>query len=324
MGMYRGLAAGTVPMPGTFCADGSRQEMFDRFPQRHGVQPLPETREPASAKRRSAQETRGRRTDGAKDYRPWLGGLAVTLLILFWLIRVGCIDMDSVRAGVLTRIAGIYPDQAEAYTFLSQHYDSVGRGGDAVEACEKLVQVKPEDPHTHVLLGEAYRDQNRFKEAIACYKEAVELDPNCFEAHFNLGRVCDRLGRSDDAVESYESAARIKPDEAPVYVALGLVLSNLGRYDEAMEAFKRARQIDPQIGESQVLSGKDHLEAGDYHGAVTCFKQAVLVDQGYAQAHFNLGRAYLKIGDKDLARRELRTLESLDSDLAERLERLIK
>ncbi len=91
-----------------------------------------------------------------------------------------------------------------------------------------------------------------------------------------------------------------------------------------MEAFKRAKELDPQISESQALSGKNHLAAGAYQEAVTYLKGAVLLDQSHAQAHYHLGRAYLRIGDRDLARQELRTLESLDTDLAGRLTELFE
>ena len=253
-----------------------------------------------------------------------LGAIAAGLLILFWLINVGFIHLDTIRAGVLSRVAGICPDRAQAYTFLGEHYSTSGRTADAVEACEKLVQVEPEVPHAHVLLGDAYRNVSRPEEAIACYGDALELDPNCYEAHLGRGEVYDRLGRYPEAIKSYKQAVEIEPKSAPAYVFLGLVFSNQGRYEEAMQAFQQAKELDPEISEVQVLSGKAYLDAGLYEEAIECFRDVIATDQNHARAHYNLGRAYLRAGDRGLALSEQRILEPMDANLAGQLFDLIE
>lgn len=280
---------------------------------------------PSSPGPPNAAQVRSQPPVARSNRPPWiLGTMAAVLLMVFWLIQVGLIDLDGVRAAVLSRVAGICPDQAQAYTFLGKHYSTSGRATDAIDACEKLVQIEPQVPQSHVLLGDTYREVSRPEEAIACYAAALDLDPNCYEACLGLGEVYTRLGRYDEAIGSYEQAVHIRPRSAPAYVSLGLVFSNLGRYDEAMQAFKQAKELDPGISEVQVLSGRAYLEAGQYQEAIECFKGAIQTDQGYARAHYNLGRAYLRAGDRGLALGEHRRLESLDANLADQLLELIE
>lgn len=282
----------------------------------------PAARTRAAAPRRAPSAHGGRPQGPSRQARrlTWsLGVVAVVLGAVFWAIRMEFISLDGARACVLSHIAGVYPDQANTYTFLGKHYSTNGRPQDALEACEKLVQVSPTDPQAHVLLGNAYDAASQPDVAADCYVKALELDPNCYEAHIGLGKVRSIQGDYAEALESYERAVKIRPDSATAYVALGMAFSNLGRFEEAMEAFKQAKEIDPAVSETQIRSGKACLNAGQYGEAITCFKSVVLVDQGHAQAHYNLGRAYLRVGDKALAIEEQRILQDLDSPLAGRL-----
>ena len=279
----------------------------------------------SQAERRSSPKVAPRQSSVRLRRFTWvLGGIAAALLVVFWLIQIKFIDLDVVRAALLSRVAGICPNKAEAYTFLGEHYSTAGRTNAAVDACEKLVQVEPESPHSHVLLGDAYRGVSRPEEAIACYQAALQRDPNCYEAHLGLGRAYTSVGRYDEAIHSYEQAVSVQPESVTAYVSLGLVLSDLGRYDEAMKAFQQAKELDPEISEAQLLSGKAYLQAGLNNEAVECFKDAVRTDQEHAQACFNLGRAYLRVGERDLALDQQRKLRALDTQMAERLLDLIE
>ena len=291
---------------------------------RHNSARVEELERPSS----EAQASTGVPPQGPRRRRrrlTWALGIAAIVLTVIWgLIETELIDLDVVRACVLSRIAGVYPDRANAYEFLSKHYNSAGRTQDAVDACEKLVQVKPNDPQARALLGDAYREVSRPQEAIACYGEALSLDPNSYEAHLGLGRVYAAMNLHAEALDAYKQAVRVRPDSASAHVALGLALSNLGRYEEAMQAFKQAKELDPEISETQVFSGKAYLEAGLCQQAIECFQDVILIDQGHAQAHYNLGRAYLSVGDVDLARQEQCILEELDANLAGQLHDLIR
>jgi tetratricopeptide (TPR) repeat protein len=250
--------------------------------------------------------------------------VALMLGVVYWLIWIGFIDMDGARAAVLSRVAGVYRDRAEANAFLSKHYSTpaVKQGG-MVDACERLVQARPEDPHALVLLGEAYRDEDDLMQASACYQKALEFDPNCYEAHVAVGDMHSEQGEYASAEAAYQRALAIRSDLADVHVALGLIYSNQGRYEQAMQQFQRGKALDPDVNQVEVLAGNAHMKAGFYEKAIASFKDALVADDKSAQAHFNLGRAYLRAGDRDMALQQQRKLEAMDTKMAARLGHLI-
>jgi len=290
--------------------------MFDR-PRGQFVAPTEDAAEPSPAARRAPTRREQRRT-------VILGGIAIALLLAFWLIKMEFVKLDAVRAGVIGCVAKICPGQTDTYTYLNEHYSTAGRTEDAVDVCEKLVSVEPNDPYAHVLLGEAYRNVSRSGEAMLSFDAALALDPNCYEAYLGAGQIHAQAGRYTEAAQSYQQAVKVKPDSAPAHVSLGLAFSNLGRYEEAMQAFQEAKRLDPLIGDVQVISSKACLDTAAGKKTAEHLKGAVATEQGLARARFNLGRAYVRVGDMDLARQEHQVLMDLDSGLAAQLLNLIE
>ena len=261
-----------------------------------------------------------------KRKKRWLLAAELVLLLGFaaaLAVKLKLIDLNTIKAEVLSRTTSIYPDKNGAYAFLGSHYTSCGRSEEAVSACRTLVERKPDDPLAHVLLGKAYHEANRLEKAIECYKEALKLAPGSFEAHLGLGETYSALRRHAEAIEFLNEAIRIKPRSAHAHLSLGVALSNSGQYDKAMEAFRQAKELDPDIAEAQILSGKAYLEAGLTEQAIERFEEVILFDQGHAQARFSLGRACLQIGDRGLALEQQKALQTLDPKLAEDLSALI-
>jgi tetratricopeptide (TPR) repeat protein len=261
-----------------------------------------------------------------KRKKRWLLASELVLLLGFagvLAVKLKVIDLNTVKAAVLSRATSIYPDKDGAYAFLGSHYTSCGNSAEALKACRTLVERKPDDSSAHVLLGKALHEANQLEKAIECYKEALRLAPGSFEAHLGLGETYSALRRHTEAIEFLEEAIRIKPLSAHAHLSLGVALSNSGQYDKAMESFRQAKELDPDIVEGQVLSGKAYLEAGRPDQAIERFEEAILFDQGHAQARFSLGRACLQVGDRGLALEQQKALQTLDPKLAEDLSALI-
>jgi len=106
--------------------------------------------------------------------------------------------------------------------------------------------------------------------------------------------------------------------------------ANLGQYKEAIEAYQKAIQINAKSDEPQKLSkphnnlGLAYAASGQLSDAIVEFNQAVQLRPDYAEAHFNLGVAYLQLGRKHEAEEQQRILVRLKSELAARLNALIK
>ncbi len=60
-----------------------------------------------------------------------------------------------------------------------------------------------------------------------------------------------------------------------------------------------------------------------YKDAIEAYKQAIRIDPDNADAHFSLGLAYVYLKDRDSALEQYKILESLDSELANKLFNII-
>ncbi|GAX61452.1 hypothetical protein SCALIN_C22_0166 [Candidatus Scalindua japonica] len=125
-------------------------------------------------------------------------------------------------------------------------------------------------------------------ESIEAYRQAAEKNPHDAKSYFNLGIACLKSGMYQESIESLKQAIKIVPDDAEAHKALGYVCLNLYLYEDAIEASKQVLRIKPD-----------------------------------ATAHYNLGYIYNASDDKDSALKQYEILKSLDSELANKLLKLI-
>lgn len=102
---------------------------------------------------------------------------------------------------------------AEAYTFLGWTYSMLDRYEEAIEECEKAIDVDPSFGNPYNDIGAYLIELDRWEEAIPWLEEATEAPR--YESpqfpHMNLGRVYEHLGEYDKALECYETAIAIDP-----------------------------------------------------------------------------------------------------------------
>ena len=127
------------------------------------------------------------------------------------------------------------------------------------------------------------------KETIEVCKQAAIKNPNVAQSHFNLGIAYLKSGMYKEAIESLKQATKINPDDAKSHKTLGYLYMNLYMYEEAIGALKVVIKRDPD----------------------------------YAMSYYNLGFVYNVSNDKDSALEQYEILKSLDSELADKMFKLI-
>ncbi|HZD10656.1 MAG TPA: tetratricopeptide repeat protein [Candidatus Binatia bacterium] len=102
---------------------------------------------------------------------------------------------------------------AEAYTFLGWTYSMMDRYDEAIESCEKAIEVDPSFGNPYNDIGAYLIEMERWEEAIPWLEKATEATR--YEApqfpHMNLGRVYEHLGDYDRAMEYFNRAVEIDP-----------------------------------------------------------------------------------------------------------------
>lgn len=128
-------------------------------------------------------------------------------------------------------------------------------------------------------------ESKNFDKAESALKEIVGKEPKNAEAQFLLGKVYVAKKDNASAVAPLREATKLDYKSVEKLKALGDVYFDLGRYDHAIVEYGKIPGYEPNN----------------------------------AEAYFNMGRTYVKLGNKIAARQQLKKLESLDKDYAEKL-----
>lgn len=118
---------------------------------------------------------------------------------------------------------------AEAYTFLGWTYSLMGRIVEAIEMCEKAIEVDPTYGNPYNDIGAYLIDQSKWEEAIPWLEKAA-VAPRYETRQFpymNLGRAFQNLGKYKTAMQHYKQALIEEPFYLPAHWALTALLAKM-------------------------------------------------------------------------------------------------
>ena len=121
-----------------------------------------------------------------------------------------------------------YPT-AEAHTFLGWTYSFMGMVDEAIEECQRAIEVDPDFGNPYNDIG-AYLIEKGDLDGAVVWLERAKTAPRyeaCFYPHFNLGRVYEAKGRVYDAMREYKRAFELNSDYAVALRAFRLLQSKL-------------------------------------------------------------------------------------------------
>jgi cytochrome c-type biogenesis protein CcmH/NrfG len=140
----------------------------------------------------------------------------------------------------------------------------------------------------HNNLGLLLASQRRLEEAMEHCQKAVQINPNNFESLNNLGNILAARGRFDEAIENYYQAIQINSNSAETLVNLGAALATKGRFDEAIENSYKALQINPNNSEALYTLGNAFAAKGRFDEAIKNYRQAIQINPNHYNALNNL------------------------------------
>lgn len=100
---------------------------------------------------------------------------------------------------------------------------------EAVEACEKAVQLNPRSMTSQLALAEAYNNTGQKDAAVKTLQQLLERNPRSFEANYNLGLLFLNQGKPGEAVPYLREATRLKPDDADARQSLAEAQAKFGK-----------------------------------------------------------------------------------------------
>ena len=100
---------------------------------------------------------------------------------------------------------------------------------------------------------------------------------------------------------------------------LGNSYLKLEKDPEAIKAFKESVKLNPEVAEAQYGLGLANFRVRRFKEAADAFKKATTLNPRMAKAHYGLTLAYQELGNDRGFTEELRTLETLDTNLARKV-----
>jgi len=138
---------------------------------------------------------------------------------------------------------------------------TLGRVDEAIDAYERLLEVKPDLGDCWYNLGWLQRKARRFDAALDSYDRALDLginDPE--EVHLNRAVIfSDHLHQPEDAERELRDALDKNPNYVPELLNLGNLHEDLGDRDAARDAYQRALAVESRNGLALArLAGVSH------------------------------------------------------------------
>jgi len=185
-----------------------------------------------------------------------------------------------------------------------------GRHQEAIECCERAVELNPASSTAWVSRGRALskRDKSGSEEALACCVRALELDPSDFHAWVTKGNCLLDLHRPEEGLASFNRAVELRPGDYASWFVKGWGLNQCSRFSESLYCYDQALQLNPNDAKTWTNKGAVLTALGRAEEALTCLDRAIALENDYlawnnkANQLVNLGRLEegLKCFDKVL------------------------
>ena len=196
-------------------------------------------------------------------------------------------------------------DFINAYSYLSEIYQSGGFGADALAVLENGYKNNPEDYGIISSYGVLLVKQGKLDEGIELLQKSLAIIDYYPEDWTYLGVAYGQKGEFGKALDCYEKALSLDDADAMIYYNKGLFHLSLfmqakSRPDhaQALECFKKAIELDPALALAYNGLGVGYRVAGQTNSAITVWEKTLELNPDFDLPIYNLGLAYLEKGDK--------------------------
>lgn len=210
------------------------------------------------------------------------------------------------------------PDLARAVpaslTLRARCLHGLERIEEAIENCNRRLEVEPHDADTAGLLALLYYEQSRLSEASALAEQALSRVPDQLEAMLTVASLYSAACEYSKARSAFNALLLSHPSCGRAWLGRALADMSTARFDEAKASIDKAAQYMPNhIGTWHVLAWLNVL-SGDANGAEAAFERALELDRNFAETHGGLAVAAAMQGREIEAQEMIRRALRLDAN----------
>lgn len=229
--------------------------------------------------------------------------------------ETGDFSLNAKAEAAVSRALEIDPADSSAQKLLASLHLTFHRFGEALELGSKLQKEFPNDAFIYGILSDANVELGNYREAIEATQKMVDLKPNT-SSYARVAHLRSLHGDHEGAVEMFKLAARTadpldKEAQSWCLVQLGDELWKYGKYEQAEKVYTEALQNFPQF--HLAIAGKGRIRAalGDFTGAIKFLADA-LNRVPNVETAILLGDIYAKQGNAEKARQQYDLVEIIE------------
>jgi tetratricopeptide (TPR) repeat protein len=194
----------------------------------------------------------------------------------------------------------------------------------AIGAFKKALAIDPQNATAYNYLGQIYQSQGKNADAIKTFKQLVRLQSNLalvdtstsaptqVDARISLGNAYLQDKQYSLSEKEFKAAAKLAPtDPLPVYT-LAHQYVDTGRLAEAETLFLKVQTIAPKDGNVYYSLGMLYNKQGRYEEAAANLEKSITLKKDFPSANYELGVAYDGLGKAEEAQNQLTILKSSD------------
>ncbi len=212
------------------------------------------------------------------------------------------------------------PRSERVHLDLANAYRKQGLLTEAQALYERALEINPEYVLIHINLSMVYTAQKNYQKAVHILKEGVRRNSSHFKLYNNLGVLYNFLGQFSEAAAYLQKGVVLEPNNATVHFNLAVAFERLGRLDEAIRHYRRAIALDYADPMSHFNLGAALHKKGELQAALQAFLVAFRLNPTHAGSAYNAAVVYLELGDVSAAQRLVARLQTLDPEMAYRLQ----
>jgi len=218
---------------------------------------------------------------------------------------------------VLRRAIEQDPQNHDAYYNLALVLLKKESTTEAITVFQKAVALFPKSQNLITTLGIAYQLNGELEAARGEFNRLLSFYPSSSQAHLLLGSSYLESGQHLLARSHLEKSDALDSNNAKTCYLLGLVHSYLGNSEKSQAYLERTTKLDSSFCFAFYQLAKGELER-NHNAALEYSRKAAACDPGFAQPHYQMSQIYANIGQKELAEKEMRLFQSIQSKIPDR------
>lgn len=232
--------------------------------------------------------------------------------------KTGDFSLNDKAATAVAKALEIAPNDVSARKLEASLHLAHHRFSEAVEAAKELQVEAPSDAFVYGVLVDAYIEVGEYEKAVEAAQKMVDLKPGT-ASYSRVAQLRSLHGDHKGAVEMFTQAARAAdPQDLETQnwclVQLGDELWKHGKYDEAERVYDEALRNYPGYFLAVVAKGRVRASRGDFASAEKLLTD-VQADLPNANAIHLLGDIYTVRGEADKANAEYEKFDAIQDKL---------